>query len=84
MGALNVFSAMVWATPLLIGVLMSRWLRQKPRPTGRAALWLIYLVWGWQWAVIWDSMTSGGSGRFAVENLIFIWASGVRSEWVPS
>ena len=71
MSLLNPFSATVWATPLVVGVLMSRWLRGKVRPAGRVALWLVYLLWGWQWAVIWEGMTSGGSGRFAFENLIF-------------
>ena len=73
MAALNAFSATVWATPLVIGVLMNQWLRRKIRPTARVALWLIYLIWGWRWVTIWDSMTSGGSGRFDVENLIFTW-----------
>jgi hypothetical protein len=74
MSLLNPFSATVWATPIVMGVLMSQWLRRKVRPAGRVALWLVYLLWGWQWAVIWERMTSGGSGRFDVENLIFVWA----------
>jgi len=68
----NAFTATVWATPLIIGVLMSQWLRRKMRPAGRVVLWVIYFVWGWRWAVLWDWKFSGGSGRYAVENLVFI------------
>ena len=72
-GLLNIFNATVWATPLLVGFVMSQCLRRKMRRIGRAAMWVTYLAWGWRWAVIWDEMWSGGSGRYAVENLIFIW-----------
>jgi hypothetical protein len=74
MGLLNTFNATIWATPLVMGVLMSQWLRRNVRLAGRVVMWLIYLVWGWRWAVIWEEMWSGGSGRYAVENLIFIWS----------
>ena len=34
-------------------------------------MWVIYLAWGGGWVSIWYSINSGGSGRFAVEQLIF-------------
>jgi hypothetical protein len=72
-GLLNTFNVTVWATPLVIGFVMSQCLRRKMRPIGRAALWIIYFAWGWGWTSVWYSFNSGGSGRFAVEQLIFDW-----------
>jgi hypothetical protein len=71
MSMLNTFNATVWTTPLVIGFVMSQCLRRKLRPTARAAMWVIYLAWGWGWVSIWYGINSGGSGRFAVEQLIF-------------
>ena len=73
MALLNAFNATVWATPLVLGFVMSQGLRRKMRPIGRAAMWIIYLAWGWGWISIWYSINSGGSGRFAVEQLVFDW-----------
>jgi hypothetical protein len=70
---LNSFNATVWTTPLVVGVVMSLCLRRKMRPIGRAAMWIVYLAWGWGWVSIWYSINSGGSGRFAVEQLILDW-----------
>jgi hypothetical protein len=68
---LNAFNATVWTTPLVIAFVMSQCLRRKLRPIARAAMWIIYLLWGWGWVWLWYRYNSGGSGRFAVEQLIF-------------
>ena|SRR5689334_1344254 len=68
---LNSFNAIVWATPLLVGFAVGECLRRRIRPIVRLALWIIYIACGWGWVWIWHSINSGGSGRFAVEQLIF-------------
>jgi hypothetical protein len=70
---LNPFSITVWATPLVLGFVMGLCLRRTMRPIARTAMWIIYLAWGWGWIALWYSYNSGGSGRFAVEQLIFDW-----------
>ena len=37
-------------------------------------MWATYFAWGWGWISIWYSINSGGSGRFAVEQLISDWS----------
>ena len=72
-GLLNPFNLTVWATPLIVGLAMGQCLRRKMRPIVRAAMWIAYLAWSWGWISIWYQINSGGSGRFAVAQLIFDW-----------
>jgi hypothetical protein len=72
-GLLNPFNLTIWATPLIVGFAMGKCLRRKMRPIVRAAMWVAYLAWGWGWISVWYRINSGGSGRFAVEQLIFDW-----------
>lgn len=72
-GILNPFNLTVWATPLIVGFAMGQSLRRKMRPIVRAAMWIAYFAWAWGWISIWYMINSGGSGRFAVAQLIFDW-----------
>lgn len=72
MGVLNVFSLTVWATPLILGMLMRQRLRGEMRRMSRVVMWLIYATWGWGWVTLWYRQVSGGSGRYAFEQMVFI------------
>jgi hypothetical protein len=37
-------------------------------------MWIAYLGWAWRWTSFWYQYNSGGSGRYAVQQLLFGWS----------